>query len=199
MNKEERILKSAFELFCRNGFAETDIESIAKKAGVAKGTVYLYFKNKNELFMRSMIFVFDEFDAQVKILMNERETYREKLKEFISLNIHIMLTNNIMSKMLLGELYNVLKKENAMKLTSFREKMGMKFVELEALIRAGIKNGEFRDVDPVSASTMIMGGMNMIVMRNSVNRKNESSQTDIRKIQANMIETVFRLLDKEVK
>lgn len=199
MNKEERILKSAFELFCRNGFAETDIESIAKKAGVAKGTVYLYFKSKNDLFMRSMMFVFEELDKQVNILMAEKETYRGKLKEFISLNIYIMLTNNIMSKMLLGELYNVLKKENTLKMSALKEKMGMKFKDVEGLIKAGIKNGEFKDVDPASVSAMILGGMNMIVMRNSMNRKTETEEPEIKKMQNNMIDTVFRLLDKEVK
>lgn len=49
--KLELILDAAYDLFGSNGFYETKISDIAHQAGIAKGTVYLYFKSKEELFM----------------------------------------------------------------------------------------------------------------------------------------------------
>ncbi len=46
----EKILQTAIEIFSQKGFHETRMEEIAKKASVAKGTIYLYFKTKRELF-----------------------------------------------------------------------------------------------------------------------------------------------------
>lgn len=48
--RREAILDAALELFSDNGFAATRMEDIARKAGVAKGTIYLYFKDKSGLF-----------------------------------------------------------------------------------------------------------------------------------------------------
>jgi AcrR family transcriptional regulator len=49
-SKREAILASALELFNRNGFRGTSMEAIARRAGLAKGTVYLYFPGKEALF-----------------------------------------------------------------------------------------------------------------------------------------------------
>ena len=52
IDKEEKrstIARASIDLFCEKGIAQTSIEEIAKSAGVAKGTIYLYFKNKEEI------------------------------------------------------------------------------------------------------------------------------------------------------
>lgn len=47
--KEHSLLKTAFEFFTTKGFSKTSISDIADKAGVAKGTFYLYFKDKYDI------------------------------------------------------------------------------------------------------------------------------------------------------
>ena len=47
--KESSLLKTAFEFFTTKGFSKTSISDIAGKAGVAKGTFYLYFKDKYDI------------------------------------------------------------------------------------------------------------------------------------------------------
>lgn len=49
--KFQRLLNAAAHEFARIGFAETNVDVIAREAGVAKGTVYLYFENKRALFL----------------------------------------------------------------------------------------------------------------------------------------------------
>lgn len=48
-NKREQLITAGISLFTRNGFDATSIQDIAREAGVAKGTVYLYFRSKDEL------------------------------------------------------------------------------------------------------------------------------------------------------
>ncbi|GGF69635.1 TetR family transcriptional regulator [Paenibacillus albidus] len=49
--KHTAILDAAYALFGSGGFYETKMSEVAEKAGIAKGTVYLYFKSKEDLFM----------------------------------------------------------------------------------------------------------------------------------------------------
>lgn len=47
--RRDEVLDAALELFTENGFANTRVEDIAQKAGISKGTVYLYFQSKEAL------------------------------------------------------------------------------------------------------------------------------------------------------
>lgn len=49
MNNKEKIIIAALDLFAKNGYTETSIDSIAKRANVSKGLTYTHFKNKEEL------------------------------------------------------------------------------------------------------------------------------------------------------
>jgi len=48
--RHQQILDAAFEEFAARGYESTRLEDVAKRAGIAKGTIYLYFKNKELLF-----------------------------------------------------------------------------------------------------------------------------------------------------
>jgi AcrR family transcriptional regulator len=49
-DKRELILAAALDEFSQNGFASARLDDVAKRANVAKGTIYLYFKDKEALF-----------------------------------------------------------------------------------------------------------------------------------------------------
>ena len=49
--RPKEILEAAFTEFSRNGYAVTTLDQIAERAGVTKGTIYVYFENKEQLFI----------------------------------------------------------------------------------------------------------------------------------------------------
>jgi len=49
-DRPQEITEAAFEAFAENGYAATRVEEVAKRAGVSKGLLYLYFRTKEELF-----------------------------------------------------------------------------------------------------------------------------------------------------
>jgi len=56
--RQDQILEAAFEVFAVKGFAAARLDDVAERAGVAKGTIYLYFRDKEQLFravVRSLI------------------------------------------------------------------------------------------------------------------------------------------------
>ncbi len=52
--RQEAILKAALDVFSEHGFAAARLEDVASRAGVAKGTLYLYFPDKETLFERML-------------------------------------------------------------------------------------------------------------------------------------------------
>ncbi|MBO8162131.1 MAG: TetR/AcrR family transcriptional regulator [Brevibacillus sp.] len=53
--REQRILDAAADLFIHYGYDKTTVDDIARKAGISKGAIYLYFKSKDELFKSLLI------------------------------------------------------------------------------------------------------------------------------------------------
>ena len=82
-NKYHLILEAAVKVFARQGFYQSTIAQIAKEAGVADGTIYLYFKNKDDILVNFFHYktkqVFERFRAEV----DKVESGLDKLRNLI--------------------------------------------------------------------------------------------------------------------
>jgi AcrR family transcriptional regulator len=70
---KEKIMQSAMHNFAKNGFDRTRMEDIATSAGLAKGTLYLYFKNKEDLFYAICDHNLEELRNQLSRLFSRKE------------------------------------------------------------------------------------------------------------------------------
>jgi len=77
--KREVILKAAEKVFFKNGFENTTMDEIAQKAEYSKGTLYLYFKNKDELYAAIMLRSIDIFIKIINQEISKAKGGREKL------------------------------------------------------------------------------------------------------------------------
>ena len=82
-NKYHMILEAAVKVFARQGFHQSTVAQIAKEAGVADGTIYLYFKNKDDILVQFFNFrakqVFESFREEV----DRAETSSDKLRNLV--------------------------------------------------------------------------------------------------------------------
>lgn len=89
-DKYHRILEAAVKIFAKQGFHQSTVAQIAKEAGVADGTIYLYFKNKDDILVQFFSDrtkqVFEQFQAEVDRASNSldklRNLIRRHLEEF---------------------------------------------------------------------------------------------------------------------
>ena len=65
IERKLKILKAAIQSFAVSGFHISDIDKIAKNAGVGKGTLYRYFQNKEDLFFESVKYCMDEMYEEI--------------------------------------------------------------------------------------------------------------------------------------
>nr|WP_321268484.1 TetR/AcrR family transcriptional regulator [uncultured Sulfurimonas sp.] len=87
MTKREMILQTAMNLFIKKGIQSTSTASIAKKAGVATGTLFHHFKTKEELVYELYNLIFDSLIKYHKKHFKENNSAYERLKQLWFLNI----------------------------------------------------------------------------------------------------------------
>jgi TetR/AcrR family fatty acid metabolism transcriptional regulator len=87
-NKYDLILEAAVKVFARQGFYQSTIAQIAKEAGVSDGTIYLYFKNKDDILVHFFSYrtkqVFERFRAEVKIADNSLDKLRNLIRRHLT-------------------------------------------------------------------------------------------------------------------
>jgi len=88
-DKRERILSAAERIFARHGFFAAKVSDVAKEAGVADGTIYLYFKSKDELlislFERRMQQVNDTLRAAIAKVKSPKDQLRAFVQAYLQL------------------------------------------------------------------------------------------------------------------
>ncbi|GMQ60218.1 TetR/AcrR family transcriptional regulator [Vallitalea sediminicola] len=96
--KKNAIFSSAYELFTTKGFDKTAINDIVKKAGVAKGTFYLYFRDKNQILdniilKKSSVIIKEAFQETMD---KEHENFIEAIIFFTNYTIEYLKDNIIL-------------------------------------------------------------------------------------------------------
>ncbi len=158
--KRTRILTAAIRTFGQRGFHEARIAEIAADAGVAEGTVYLYFKNKEDL----LAVIFD--DTMDGVLEEGRQMAArdapaiDRLKAILDLHFSFLSSDRSLASVFQIEL-----RRSARLVERFsRSKLVEYFRLLEGVIRDGITRGEIReDLAPRLGVRILFGAADEIL------------------------------------
>jgi len=91
--RTEEILDAAIALINREGFAHLTMEQVAAAAGVAKGTVYLYFKDKDELLFRTILRLTELMSKRLETAISEELGIEEQLLQLARVLMDIVSEN----------------------------------------------------------------------------------------------------------
>src|SRR5919201_2936424 len=86
-DKRARILDAAVKVFAERGYFSSTVAEIARAAGVADGTIYLYFKSKDDLLLRLFEEKMTQLLAAAKAALGEERDAPSRLKRFIQLHL----------------------------------------------------------------------------------------------------------------
>jgi len=102
--KRESIIRSAIEVFSNKGFKAASISEIAQKAGVANGTIYQYFKNKEDLFFTIPIEKTKEFRSQLELHLEGISGPFNKIRKFVWYFLYFLQANPEYARILMLEM-----------------------------------------------------------------------------------------------
>ena len=135
-----RIVKSAWNLFYKNGYEQTTVEEIIAASKTSKGTFYHYFKGKEAL-LNSLSYLFDEKYEELVPLIDDNMSCRDKLL-YLNHELFDMIEHSIDIK-LLASLYSsqLVTKDKK----SLSDKKRFYFQWITEIIEAGLESGEFKN------------------------------------------------------
>jgi len=145
VDKRTRILEAALTVFKERGFHEAKVEDISQAAGVGKGTVYEYFRTKNEIYEETVKYHLEKYLKEAREEVQRQATIRDKIRFIIGRQLQILSSGRPISSLLMedpGPVSAVLKE------WVWGQKVSFLITPLTDLIKAGIKTGELRNVDP---------------------------------------------------
>ncbi|MFN7989041.1 MAG: TetR/AcrR family transcriptional regulator [Thermoanaerobaculia bacterium] len=158
--KRKRLLGAAVQTFGRRGFHEAKIAEIAAEAGVAEGTVYLYFRSKEDLLGCVFDETMDGVLAEGRAIRFGEAPASEKLRRLVGLHLAFLAQDRDLASVFQIEL-----RRSARLVERFsRSKLTEYFRLLDGVLKEGIASGEFRkDLDPRLAVRILFGAADEIL------------------------------------
>src|SRR5215468_1515560 len=86
-HRRRAILEAARSVFARQGYAGTVVEDIAAHAGIGKGTLYLYFPSKEQIFLAAFLEDARRIDAESRAAVAAADSWRDKLRAYVSVRL----------------------------------------------------------------------------------------------------------------
>ncbi len=158
--KYQRILDAAVAVFAEKGFHVARVADIAARAGVADGTVYLYFRNKEEILMTAINTAFDAFVARARTELEKIASPTEKLRRLAQMHLGALGSNRNLAVVFQMEL-----RQSARFLAPFSHEHMIEYMGLvREAIRQGQEKGVFRpELNEKIAANCFFGALDEMV------------------------------------
>jgi len=139
--KKQIIIDAALKVFAVKGFNSAKISDIAKEAKIADGTIYIYFKKKDDIIISLFQDKMGAFNRLLKEKIEEKKNAIDKLKTFISLHLKILS-----EKRELAEIFTIELRQSSKFMESYQNTELKDYAKLlMSIIDEGKKNKLFKD------------------------------------------------------
>ncbi len=151
------ILEAGFEEFAQRGYAATRLEDVGERVNLTKGAIYLYFKDKEQLFKAVVRSVIQPVLQQVKNVSESFDGPTEELLRMLLMTFYREIARDLKRSRLLRVL--VAEGPNFPELTEFyyREVIQHGIGSFKSAIKRGIERGEFRPSPERDYPQVVMG------------------------------------------
>ncbi|MDZ5721654.1 TetR/AcrR family transcriptional regulator, partial [Bacillus sp. SXabc123] len=152
--KYMQIIDAAVEVIAENGYHQSQVSKIAKQAGVADGTIYLYFKNKEDILISLFKEKMGQFIERMEEDIKEKTTAKEKLALVISKHFSLLADDHNLAIVTQLEL----RQSNLELRQKINEILKGYLNILDGILTEGIQSGELKEgLDVRLARQMIFG------------------------------------------
>jgi TetR/AcrR family transcriptional regulator, fatty acid metabolism regulator protein len=159
-DKREAILRAAIRVFAKKGYFSSKVADIAGDAGIADGTVYLYFKSKEDILHSVFDRAMEEFISEGKRELAEIDNASEKIHRIARLHLERLGADRDLAIVFQVELRGSTKFMEEFSATGFAEYLDI----IRQAIEEGQKEGVFRnDLHPITCAKILYGALDEMV------------------------------------
>jgi TetR/AcrR family transcriptional regulator, fatty acid metabolism regulator protein len=157
--KPQQIIDAAIRIFARNGYYNSRVSDIAREAGIASGTIYLYFKTKDEILVTLFREKMAEWVAFARAEIATEPDARAKIRRLVALHFTVLERNPELAEVVQVELrqgHKFFRGASAHEVSAYFDLIG-------SILMEGMAAGQLRSTLPVKLATkMLFGAMDQV-------------------------------------
>jgi len=165
-SKHERIIQAGLKLFANESYQAVTMDRVAEAAGVAKGTLYLYFQSKEDLYLGILTDGMESMARNYQASVDARDDVKVRLRRAITLSIEFYDQRRDLLRLMMTEEPRMPEARNRLR-EEWRDR-GVRF--FNSLIEEGIQSGAFRRVDARLATFAILGSIRSVMLFHGAQR-----------------------------
>ena len=153
-DKPQQIIDAAVRVFARNGFYNSRVSDIAREAGIASGTIYLYFRTKDEILVTLFRETMAAFVAALRTEIGRERDPEAKIRRLVRRHFEVLEASPDMAEVVQVELrqgQKFFRGASAHEISAYFELIG-------SVLREGVAAGVFRHDLPVKIATKMLFG-----------------------------------------
>ena len=170
-NTKREIFQSAIKIFSTNGYDGATMDEISASAGVAKGTVYYYFKSKDEVFKYIITEGVSLLREQIEIIILGEGDYTYKLRELTKNQLRLVYENRDLFKVIMSQAWG-----GKIRHSELRELLKVYMEDIEKFLIKAMENGTIKKCEPSLLTYMYFGTLGSVAVYNII--KNDSMKLD---------------------
>lgn len=158
-DKPQQIIDAAIRVFARTGFYNSRVSDIAREAGIASGTIYLYFKTKDEILVTLFREKMAAFVASLRSEIAREPDPEAKIRRLVRRHFEVLEASPELAEVVQVELrqgQKFFRGASAHEVSAYFELIG-------SVLQDGVASGAFRRDLPVKVATkMLFGAMDQL-------------------------------------
>ncbi len=157
-DKKQRIMQAAEQLFRTRRFHEITLDEIAREADVGKGTIYLYFSDKEDLIFQAALAGFDEMCGLVQRNAGEGVAFRDRLRRMCETISAFFQNRRPLFRIILSESERAMESTGTGLRQRWQQRRKTLTEAVAAVIARGVASGEIRgDIPPEILAEYLLG------------------------------------------
>jgi len=167
-------------VIARKGMAAATVQEIADEAGVAKGTIYLYFRDRDELIEKTFEGSMAQLMARVDAVLDEDTPFDQKIRAVIAAKLAFFSDNREFFR-----LYLTLRMPEGQATRQRRHKQAChpqyraRAQKLAGVLKQAMDRGEIREVDPYRLALFIMEGSTAVILERLTEDSSPANDADV--------------------
>jgi AcrR family transcriptional regulator len=152
--RRDAILEAARAVFAREGYADTGVQDIARQAGIGKGTLYLYFRSKEQIYLAALLEDARKLERITGEAVAAAGTWQEKVRAYIEVRLKYVDAHQDFFRIFTTEIRNVRVMGRRVE-AEFYHLIEHGEAQLAQVFAAAAARGEIRAVDPEMAASAV--------------------------------------------
>nr|MBP7480845.1 TetR/AcrR family transcriptional regulator [Spirochaetaceae bacterium] len=163
--RKREILEKSLDIFVEEGYEDVTFQKIADRCGITRTTLYIYFKNKQELFLWSIKQLTQGLETALLVVANDQKlSSQEQLHQICTKIIDTCMDNKKLFNIILVYLLQLQKMGKDPGDRVRRRVLRLRHL-LSTILIAGMKKGEFRKINVKAANEMFYGLIQSTIFR----------------------------------